>query len=155
MNMHEHRKATMRQSNHPRGFRALVGVGLVAVAAVLLLSACSPKYSSERDGKALGQALCDLKEADSSDDRRSALDDINSELDNLESEYAFYTADDRETFESALDQFESDAEAGDLQAMQQDLAALDSGAQNIASNAGEVTQAAWDGLRQGLSTCIG
>lgn len=145
----------MNTSTGPRRVRRLAAVAAALLATVLLVAACSPKYTSERDGKGLGQALCDLKESDNADERQAALDDISSELENLENEYAFYTADDREAFQSALDTFESDAEAGDVSAMQEDLASLDKGAQNIASNAGDVTKAAWDGLRQGLSDCIG
>ncbi len=85
---------------------------VAAILPVLLAGACSTKYTSERDGKALGEALCDLKDAEDADERQSALDDIDSELENHENEYAFYTSEDREQFQSNLESFESNVEAG-------------------------------------------
>ena len=42
-------------------------------AAVLLISGCSQKYAAERDGKKLGEAICDLRDAENADrSRRSA-----------------------------------------------------------------------------------
>jgi hypothetical protein len=145
----------MTHNTNSHRFRNIALAVVAATMPVLLAGACSTKYTSERDGKALGQALCDLKDAENADERQSALDDIDSELENLENEYAFYTSEDREEFQSNLKSFESNVEAKDLSALQEDLASLDSSAKDVASNAGEVTQAAWDGLRQGLSNCIG
>lgn len=145
----------MDSTTGPRRIRRLTAVAAAVLALMLMVAGCSPKYSSERDGKALGQAVCDLRESEDADERQAAIDDINSELENLEQEYAFYTSDDSDAFQDAIDTFRSDAEAGDVQAMQQDLASLDERAQNTAQNAGDVTKAAWDGLRQGLSDCIG
>ena len=127
----------------------------MALALLVAAGACSPKYSSERDGKALGTALCDLREANDIDERADAIEEIDEEIENLQKEYAIYTADDREAFRGAIDAFKENAQAGDGQAMQQDLASMDIGARNVASSAGEVTRAAWDGFRQGLSNCIG
>ena len=116
---------------------------------------CYSDTPSERDGKALGQAICDLWEADSAEEADEAVSDIEAEVENLEAEYAFYTEEQRETVQSGLSDFVQSASEGDVDGMQQELASLDGTAKSIAEDASEVTQAAWDGLRQGLSTCIG
>ena len=140
-------------SNRTRRMVAATCVALLVPA--LALTACSRKYTSERDGKALGQAICDLWEADTAEAADEAVSDIEAEVENLEAEYAFYTSEQRETVQSGLSEFFDHASEGDTEAMQEDLASLDGTAKSIAEDASEVTQAAWDGLRQGLSTCIG
>ena len=135
--------------------RTAAATALAVLLPAFARAACSPKYTSERDGKALGQAICDLWEAEDSEAAQEARAEIGAELENLENEYAFYTEEDREYVQDNLSDFFDNASERDVTAMQQDLAELDQSAQSIAENAGEVTQAAWDGLRQGLSSCIG
>ena len=67
----------------------------VAVVALVAVAGCSEKYSAERDGKKLGEAICDLHDAESAEDAEAALADINEQLDDLGNKFAMYTAEDR------------------------------------------------------------
>ena len=74
----------------------------LALALALVAAACGEKYSAERDGKKLGEAICDLRDADSEEDAQEALDDINEQLDDLGSKHSMYTAEDRADIQNNL-----------------------------------------------------
>ena len=50
--------------------RTALSITIVAIVAASLLG-CTQKYSAERDGKDLGEELCDLKEASSPEEAQS------------------------------------------------------------------------------------
>ena len=121
--------------------------------AVLLVTGCSQKYSAERDGKQLGEAICDLREAESPDEAQSALDDINKRYDDLANKYALYTAEDRADVQNNLADLFEHVIQGQGNLAQQDLAVLERSADNIREDVNETSRAAWDGVFQGLSDC--
>jgi len=129
--------------------RSRVLLAAAAVGALLFATGCSQKYSAERDGKNLGQAVCDLRDAETAE----ALDDINEQLDDLGSKYAFYTAEDRADIQNNLADLAEHAIQGQPNLAQQDLAVLERSAKNIAEDVNETAQAAWEGLLEGLSEC--
>jgi ABC-type phosphate/phosphonate transport system substrate-binding protein len=125
-----------------------------AVAALVLLAAgCSQKYSAERDGKKLGEAVCDLREAASPEDAESALEEINDQLEDLGNKYALFTAEDRQDVQNNLADLHEHAIQGNTTLMQQDLAVLERSIDNISSDSNEVTRAAWEGVLEGLADC--
>ena len=126
---------------------------VVALAAVTLIAGCGQKYSAERDGKKLGEAICDLREADSPEDAQAALDDVNEQLDDLEGRYAYYTSEDRADIQNNLADLHEHVIQGQPNLAQQDLAVLERSADNIAEDVNETSSAAWDGLLQGLADC--
>ena len=121
--------------------------------AVLLFTGCSQKYSAERDGKQLGEAICDLREAESQEEAQRALDDINKRFDDLANKFALYTAEDRADVQNNLADLFEHAIQGQGNLAQQDLAVLERSADNIRDDVNETSQAAWDGVLQGLSEC--
>lgn len=125
-----------------------------AVAALVLLAAgCSQKYSAERDGKKLGEAVCDLREAASPEDAESALEEINDQLEDLGNKYALFTAEDRQDVQNNLADLHEHAIQGNTTLMQQDLAVLERSIDNISNDSNEVTRAAWEGVLEGLADC--
>ena len=123
------------------------------VAVVVLAGGCSQKYSAERDGKKLGEAVCDLREASSPEDAESALNEINEQLDDLGNKYALFTAEDRADVQNNLADLHEHAIQGNTALMQQDLAVLERSVDNIAEDSNEVRSAAWEGVLQGLADC--
>lgn len=121
--------------------------------ALLLVTGCSQKYSAERDGKQLGEAICDLRDAENADDAQNALDDINEQFDDLANKYALYTGEDRADVQNNLADLFEHVIQGQGNLAQQDLAVLERSADNIREDANETSQAAWDGVLQGLSEC--
>lgn len=127
---------------------------IVAVAAsVLLVTGCSQKYSAERDGKKLGEAICDLRSADNQEQAEEALADINEQLDDLANKYALYTAEDRADIQNNLADLLEHVVQGQPNLAQQDLTVLERSADNVADDVNETARAAWDGVLQGLSDC--
>src|SRR5262245_28150269 len=82
--------------------KTTTAIAAIAVAAIAITSGCSQKYSAERDGKKLGEAICDLREADSQEDAQDALADVKEQLDDLGDKYALYTAEDRADIDNNL-----------------------------------------------------
>jgi ABC-type phosphate/phosphonate transport system substrate-binding protein len=128
---------------------------LVASAIVLLagVSGCSGKYAAERDGKKLGEAVCDLRDADSQEDAAAALDDVKEQLSDMGSKYSFYTAEDRADVEENLDDLAEHVAQGQEELVRQDLAVIQRSVGNIADDTSETQSAIWDGVRQGLDDC--
>lgn len=125
----------------------------LAIGAVLAAAGCSQKYSAERDGKKLGEAICDLRDADSADAAEAALADIREQLDDLGNKFAMYTAEDRADIENNLADLAEHSIQDQPTLMQQDLAVLERSIGNIRDDVNETSQAAWDGVLQGLSEC--
>ena len=128
---------------------AIAAFGLAALA----LAGCSQKYSAERDAKKAGEAICDIRDADSAEEAQNALDDLNEQLDDLGSKYAMYTAEDRQDIQNNLADLSEHAIQGNELLAQQDLAVLERSINNISEDTNQVSQAAWDGLLEGLADC--
>ena len=133
--------------------KSRITVAAASLAAVALLSGCGQKYAAERDGKKLGEAICDLRESDTSEEAQASLDDVKQELADLNDKYAFYTAEDRADIENNLTDLAEHTIQDQADLAQQDLTVLERSAKNIAEDANETTQAAWDGVREGLADC--
>ena len=126
---------------------------IIAFASIALVAGCSQKYSAERDGKKLGEAVCDLRDATTQDEADQALEEIDDQLDDLSTKYAVFTAEDRADVQNNLaDLAEHTVQGNDVLA-QQDLTVLERSADNIAEDSNEVRSAAWEGLLQGLADC--
>jgi ABC-type phosphate/phosphonate transport system substrate-binding protein len=124
-----------------------------AIVVMLGLSGCAKKYSAERDGKKLGEAVCDLRNADNPDEAKSALADINEQLSDMGSKYSLYTAEDRVDVEKNLNDLAEHVAQGQKDLVQQDLAVIQRSINNIANDMDETQQAIWDGVREGLDEC--
>ena len=128
---------------------------MLACAIVLVVGAsgCAKKYAAERDGKKLGEAVCDLRDADTREDAQSALADINEQLSDIGSKYSLYTAEDRADVEENLNDLAEHVAQGNKELVQQDLAVIQRSVDNISSDTNETQQAIWDGVREGLDDC--
>jgi hypothetical protein len=131
-----------------------ISIAVIAAASlVLFASGCGQKYSAERDGKKLGQAVCDLRDADTQEDAESALTDINAQLEDLGNKYTLFTAEDRSDVQNNLADLHEHAIQGNTVLMQQDLAVLERSVKNIADDSSDVSRAAWEGILEGLADC--
>jgi hypothetical protein len=131
----------------------IITAAACSLAIVALLSGCGQKYAAERDGKKLGEAICDVRDADSAEEAQAALDDVNEQLDDLGGKYAMYTAEDRADIQNNLADLSEHTIQGQPNLAQQDLTVLERSAKHIAEDANETTRAAWDGVREGLADC--
>jgi hypothetical protein len=127
-------------------------LGLVAGAA-LLLGACAQTLRAERDGRDVGRAVCDVRDADSAEEAADALADLESELDDLADEAAMFTAEDRADIDENLSDLAEHVAGGNEDLAQQDLAVIQRSLDNIRDDLGQTSQAAVDGMLQGLMEC--
>ena len=125
----------------------------IALAVVVVVTGCSQKYSAERDGKKLGQAECDLRNATNADEAKDALDEIEDQLGDLGDKHAIYTAEDRKDVQNNLADLHEHAIQGNTALMQQDLAVLERSIRNIADDSNETSRAAWEGVAEGMADC--
>ncbi len=125
----------------------------IALAVVVVVTGCSQKYSAERDGKKLGQAVCDLRNATNADEAKDALDEIEDQLGDLGDKHAIYTAEDRKDVQNNLADLHEHAIQGNTALMQQDLAVLERSIRNIADDSNETSRAAWEGVAEGMADC--
>ena len=125
----------------------------VLALSTIVMAGCSQKYSAERDGKKLGEAICDLREADSTEEADAALEDINKQLDDLSNKYALYTAEDRSDVQNNLADLHEHIIQGQPNLAMQDLAVLERSSDNIADDVNEVARAAWEGVLEGTADC--
>ena len=128
-------------------------IAVVIAGASLLVAGCSQKYSAERDGKKLGEAICDLRDAETREEADAALADVKEQLDDLGNKFALYTAEDRADINNNLADLAEHRIQGQPNLAQQDLTVLERSANNISEDVNETSRAAWEGVLQGLSDC--
>jgi uncharacterized protein YgfB (UPF0149 family) len=124
-----------------------------ALALAAAVSGCAGKYAAESDGKNLGQAVCDLRDADSAEEAQEARADIKEQLGDMGSKYSLYTAEDRADVDENLDDLAEHVTQGQTDLARQDLAVIQRSVGNIADDLSETQRAIWDGVRQGLDDC--
>jgi hypothetical protein len=130
-------------------------VAAAAVAALLIpLAGCSQKYTAERDGVKLGHGICDLKKATTSEDATDAKNQIVDQLNDLAGKFSMFTAEDRRDIDENMNDLAEHVAQGNQALIQQDLAVLKRSVGNIAEDSDEVSQAAWEGILEGLSDCV-
>lgn len=127
---------------------------IAAVTALaLLVGGCSQRYSAERDGKKLGEAVCDLRKATTKEEAQKAVDEIDEQLNDLGNKHALFTAEDRRDVQNNLADLHEHAIQGNTALMQQDLVVLERSIKNIANDSNEVSRAAWEGALEGMADC--
>ena len=133
--------------------RKYVISGIVVFALALSLSSCAKKYSAERDGKQLGEAICDLRDASSQEDVDDALEDIEDELEDLARKYTLFTNQDRRAVDENLADLAEHAAQENEALLQQDLAVIQRNIEQARSDLNDTDRAALDGIKQGLADC--
>jgi hypothetical protein len=134
--------------SHRRRVAAITGVVLV-----LFASGCAQRYTAERDGKKLGLAVCDVRNATTAADANAAKADALQQLDDLDNKWALATAEDRKDVQNNLADLAEHTIQGNTLLRQQDLAVLQRSISHIADDSDDVARAAWEGVLEGLSTC--
>jgi len=126
---------------------------LALAAGLVLAPACAKKYAAEKDGKDVGQAICDVKNADSKQAAADALAQVEKHLDDVTENYASFTAEDRADIREQVSDL-AKHQGNDLQA-QQDLTVIRRSLENIRQDLGDAGKAALDGFFEGLDDCAG
>jgi hypothetical protein len=142
-------KTTMHRTT-TRTVLALLAAGALSLAA----AGCGQQLRAERDGRDLAESICDLRDATSADDAKSAVEDIQKEVDDLVKRYGVATGEDRADINDNLADLAEHAIQGNEVLVQQDLAVLQRSAEHIRNDAGDVQRSAWTGFADGLDECV-
>ena len=127
---------------------------VIAAALIALLGAgCSQRLRAERDGRDLGESVCDLRDATTADAAQSAVTDIRKQIDDLGGRYGSATAEDRRDIQENLADLKEHAVQGNEVLIEQDLAVLKRSVQNVRGDTDDVQEAAWNGFAEGIQEC--
>lgn len=145
----------MSHPTTPRPRRAATAlVALVAVVGLLASVGCTRQQRAEQDGKKAGEALCDVRDADSPEEASEAIADFNEQLDDLNRKYSSFTAEDRADIDENLDDLAEHVAQGNEVLIQQDLAVIARSIDNIKGDVGNVAEGAREGFLQGAQDCL-
>jgi hypothetical protein len=129
-------------------------IAVIAFGVLVALPACAQKYTAERDGKDVGEALCDVRDADGEAELDTAVDDLRNEIDDLAANYAVFTAEDRADIQENLTDLVEHVLQGDELLVQQDITVILRSLDNISDDLGDTGDAAIDGFLQGADDCV-
>ena len=136
-----------------RKWSSLVVLALVVVG-LTLTAGCAKKYAAEKDGKDVGQAVCDVKDADNQTEASDALADVKKQLDDVRSNYAVFTQEDRNDITENLNDLVEHVVQGNDALVQQDLTVIRRSLENIREDLGDAGKAAVDGFFEGVDDCV-
>ena len=128
--------------------------GVVAVLVLVAMPACAKKYQAERDGKDVGESMCDVRDADNAEDAQQAVDDLNDEINDVAENYAVFTAEDRADIQENLTDLIEHVRQGDEALAQQDITVIRRSLDTAREDLGDTGQATIDGMFEGLDDCI-
>jgi len=128
--------------------------GVAAVLVLVALPACAKKYAAEQDGKDVGQAMCDIRDADSPEDAQKAADDLKEQVNDVASNYAVFTAEDRADIDENVTDLIEHVRQGNEALAQQDITVIRRSLDNAREDLGDTGKATIDGMFEGLDDCI-
>jgi|RhiMethySRZTD1v2_1073278.scaffolds.fasta_scaffold550776_3 hypothetical protein len=127
-------------------------VALLAVAG-LVLGACSGEIRAERQGKQLGQAICDVKGADNVEDAQRQLDQARREMDDLQRIVGRPVQEDIDDIQENLDDLVQHVADGNDALREQDISVIQRNIDAVREGLTGAVKAAYDGVLEGLGDC--
>jgi len=136
-----------------RSTRRLTAVLASLIGAAAVLGACGGEIRAERQGRQLGEAICDVKEADSVDDAERQLEQAQREMNDLQRIVGRPVDEDVDDIQENLRDLVEHTQEGNDALLQQDISVIqrnvDAGARTLSGEG----QAAYEGIQQGLGDC--
>jgi hypothetical protein len=126
---------------------------LAAVAVGGLLAAGCAEYRIERNGKDAGEALCDLKDADSKEEVDKALDDVRKEVEDAQRIVGRPVSEDVDDIEENVADLAAHRIDDQELLAEQDIAAIRRNVEAVSNRTHGAAQRFYDGVVQGLGDC--
>ena len=126
---------------------------LVAVAVGGLLAAGCAEYRIERNGKDAGEALCDLKDADTKEEVDKALDDVRKEVEDAQRIVGRPVGEDVDDIEENIADLAAHRIDDQELLAEQDIAAIRRNFEAASSRTRAAVERFYDGVVQGLGDC--
>jgi len=128
-----------------------VSIGVGICLAVGLLGACGT-FRSERQGKQVGDAICDMKQADSGD-IQNAADKVQRQMNDLQRIVGRPVQEDVSDIQGNLTDLRTHVLNGNNALIQQDIAVIQRNFNAVARTLSGKGKAAYDGIQEGLGGC--
>jgi anion-transporting ArsA/GET3 family ATPase len=126
-------------------------IGSIAVG-LLVLGACG-EIRAERQGKQFGDAVCDVKEADSADDAQRQLEQAQREMNDLQRIVGRPVEEDVSDIQENLEDLVEHVVDGNDALLDQDIAVIQRNIAAVARTLSGKGEAAYDGIQEGLADC--
>jgi hypothetical protein len=131
------------------GRRVVLAVG--GLIAVGLLTGCGT-FRAERQGKQLGDAICDMESA-SANDLQNAADKVQREMNDLQRIVGRPVNEDVKDITNNLSDLRTHVQQGNHALARQDIAVIERNFQAVDHTLSGKGQAAYDGVQEGLGGC--
>jgi hypothetical protein len=129
------------------------GAVLAAVVAGALVAAGCAEYRIERNGKEVGEALCDLKDADSQEEVDDALAEVEREFEDAQRIVGRPVAEDLDDVEENVADLAAHRIDDQELLAEQDIAAIRRNAEAATSRTRASVERFYEGVVQGLGDC--
>jgi len=125
----------------------------VALTSALALGACGGQIRAERKGKKVGDAICDVKNADNADEAKRQLDQAQRKMQDLQRIVGRPINEDVSDINENLGDLVEHTGQGQSALARQDIAAIQRNVQAVARSLTGRARAAYDGVQEGLADC--
>jgi hypothetical protein len=132
--------------------RRLLFVPAVIVVLGLGVAGCAG-FRSERQGRDVGRAICDIKKADNPDQAQRALDKFNRRTQKAQRIIGRPITEDVQDIQNNLNDLVTHASQGNEALAQQDVAVINRNAQRVSSQGPALVQRFYQGVGEGLGDC--
>jgi hypothetical protein len=120
---------------------------------LLVVGACGGEIRAERNGKQVGKAICDVKNADNVDQAQREMNDVQRRMRDLQRIVGRPINEDvRDIDENLTDLIEHIRQGNDA-LVQQDIAVIQRNIHAVGRTLTGKAEAAYDGIQEGLAEC--
>ena len=126
---------------------------IVAVALVVLGVAGCAGFRTERQGRDVGRAVCDIKTASNADQAQRALDKLNRHLDDAQRITGRPVNEDVRDIQNNVNDLVRHASGGQAALARQDVAVIQRNVQDVVNTAPALTKRFYEGVVEGLGDC--
>lgn len=130
-------------------------LALTAVAALGLGVAGCAGFRVERDGKDVGKAICDIKDANNADQAQRALSKVQRNAEKAKKITGRNVGEDVQDIQNNLNDLVQHASQGNKTLAKQDVAVIQRNVDQAAKNAPDLTKRYYQGVSEGLNDCTG
>jgi hypothetical protein len=126
-------------------------ITLVALAVITVAGAGCAGFRTERQGRDVGRAVCDVKTADNADQAQRALDKLNREIEDAQRITGRPVKEDVRDIQNNLNDLTR--HVGQPALARQDLAVIQRNVQDVINTAPALTKRYYEGVNEGLGDC--
>lgn len=136
-----------------RATRGTAAVTAAVALGSLAFGACGGEYRAERQGRQLGESICDIKSSDNADQAQRNLNQAQRDMNDLQRIVGRPISEDLSDINENLSDLVEHTIDGNDALKQQDIAVIQRNIDAIEKTVNGKAQAAYDGFYDGLNDC--